>query len=271
MGIKAFLNRKDNISMKARTITRPGRSNYYIMLDYTDENGKRKQKLIATDIPIKGNNRRAIEERRKEIEAEYENLDPDLPTEPIEVNLRGDILFTDYLLQWLETQRIVLADSTFQLYEYQVNSCIIPWFSPKERKLKELTCKDIVEYTNDMLKKVSGNTVRKYLTNISKCLASAASEPNYFIPFNPAKAVTWPKKQEFMGAEIYDADQIVKLLEVSKGDPLELMILMTVYYGLRRSEVLGLKWDAVNFSQKKITIKRTVTRIVKAVVNKVFS
>ena len=103
------------------------------------------------------------------------------------------------------------------------------------------------------------------LINISKCLDSASTVINRIIPYNPAKAIQWPNKEEYMGAMVYNEKQIIKLLEISKGDPMELMILITVYYGLRRSEVLGLKWSAVDFDQSTITIKHTVTRITKEV------
>lgn len=46
-----------------------------------------------------------------------------------------------------------------------------------------------------------------------------------------------------------------KLFEIIKDDPLKLVIYLTSFYGLRRSEVLGLKWDAFNFEEKTITIK----------------
>jgi len=239
-----------------------GRSNYYIVLRYQDADGKFKEKWIPTDIPVKGNNKRAIEERRKEIEAEYENQDTEAHTD---IDLRGDTLFTDYLIQWLETQRTALADSTYQLYEHHINNCIVPYFLPKKIKLKDLTASDLEKYKKEKLKSVSNNTVRKYLTNISKCLDSAAAVPNRIIPYNPAKVIEWPKKEEYMGAMVYDEKQIIKLLDVSKDDPMELMILITVFYGLRRSELLGLKWDAVDFAHGTITIKRTVTRITKGV------
>ena len=38
-----------------------------------------------------------------------------------------------------------------------------------------------------------------------------------------------------------------------------MVILLTVFYGLRRSEVLGLKWDAIDFENDTITIRHTVT------------
>ena len=223
--------------MKVVTRTRPGRPNYYIVLENKDpKTGKVRAKWLQQDITVKGNNKRAIEERRKEIEAEYENQN----TEALaEIDLRGDTLFTDYLLRWLETQRTALADSTFQLYEYQINKCIVPYFLPMKIKLKDLAPSHLETYKNEKLESVSKNTVRKYLTNISKCLDSAASEPNRIIPFNPVKVIQWPKKEEFMGARVYDEAQIIqiiKLLDVSKGDPMELMILITVFYGLRRSD-----------------------------------
>ena len=46
---------------------------------------------------------------------------------------------------------------------------------------------------------------------------------------------------------------------ISKNDPLELIILIAAFYGLRRSEVLGLQWDSFDFENKTITIKHTIT------------
>lgn len=49
------------------------------------------------------------------------------------------------------------------------------------------------------------------------------------------------------------------LLETVKGIRLEIPVMLASFYGLRRSEVLGLKWDAVDFDKNTITIKHTVT------------
>ena len=37
--------------------------------------------------------------------------------------------------------------------------------------------------------------------------------------------------------------------------------MLTAFYGLRRSEVLGLKWSAIDFENKTITIKHTIVEI----------
>ena len=49
------------------------------------------------------------------------------------------------------------------------------------------------------------------------------------------------------------------MFEIVKGTRLELPVLVAAFYGLRRGEVLGLKWDAIDFNRGTLTIKRTVT------------
>ena len=48
------------------------------------------------------------------------------------------------------------------------------------------------------------------------------------------------------------------LFDAVSDDPLEICVKLAAYYGLRRSEVLGLKWDAINLEQKTISIKHKV-------------
>ncbi len=77
---------------------------------------------------------------------------------------------------------------------------------------------------------------------------------------NPADKIERPKKQKFVG-DFYNEKELVHLFEVVKGDPIELGVILAAFYGLRRSEAVGLKWDAINFEKKTITIKHTVTQV----------
>ena len=49
------------------------------------------------------------------------------------------------------------------------------------------------------------------------------------------------------------------MFEALRGTKLELPVLVAAFYGLRRGEVVGLKWDAIDFDQNTITIRHTVT------------
>ena len=80
------------------------------------------------------------------------------------------------------------------------------------------------------------------------------------IPFNPADKVERPKKQRYI-ADYYRQEELERLLEASKDHPYSLLIQMTAFYGLRRSEALGLKWDAIDFEHGAISVIRTVTTI----------
>ena len=131
-----------------------------------------------------------------------------------------------------------------------------PYFREKEVTLKNLTAKDIQEFYLRELERVSASSVIHYHANIHKALKYAVKID--LIDVNPADKVERPKKDRFVGS-FYDADEVNALFEAAKGSKLELPILFGAFYGLRRSEAIGLKWDAIDFDQNTITIRHTVT------------
>ena len=78
------------------------------------------------------------------------------------------------------------------------------------------------------------------------------------VPQNVAMKVDRPRKNTFQPTFL-DAEQMQRLFEIVKGTRLELPVLVAAFYGLRRGEVIGLKWDAIDFNRGTLTIKRTVT------------
>lgn len=77
---------------------------------------------------------------------------------------------------------------------------------------------------------------------------------------NPVMKVDRPKKNDFQPT-FYDAKEMDQLFVIVKGTRLELSVLVAAFYGFRRGEVLGLKWDAIDFERGTIAVKRTVTSI----------
>ena len=69
-----------------------------------------------------------------------------------------------------------------------------------------------------------------------------------------------PKKIQYVGG-FYNEKELAKLFDAVKGDPIELGVIVAAFYGLRRSEVVGLKWDAIDFVKKTVTIRHTVTQM----------
>ena len=152
--------------------------------------------------------------------------------------------------------RYTVAVPTFASYSTTVKKIVAPYFREKEVTLKNLTAKDIQEFYLSELERVSPSSVIHYHANIHKALKYAVKID--LIDVNPADKVERPKKGRY-GGSFYDADEVNALFEAAKGSKLELPILFGAFYGLRRSEAIGLKWDAIDFDQNIITIRHTVT------------
>ena len=221
--------------------------NFYAVLSYTDVLGKRRTKWVNTGLPVRGNKKKAeaflMEERKK-----FQSGEP----------VTEGVLFADYIEQWLDVAKPTIAVATYASYCSMVKRVIAPYFRERGITLQGLTPKDIQDFYLEKLKTVSASSVIHYHANIHRALKHAVKLD--LIPTNPADKVDRPKKERFIGS-FYDADEVNKLFEVSKGTKLEFPILFGAFYGLRRSEALGLKWDAIDFENDSITIRHTVTSV----------
>jgi integrase len=74
---------------------------------------------------------------------------------------------------------------------------------------------------------------------------------------NPAKIVK-PPKVEQKDIEFYDEEQIMKLIDVLNNAPVKymLMVMVAIFTGIRRGELMGLTWDDVIFDDKTISINK---------------
>jgi len=221
---------------------------YYAVLNYFDTLGRRKTKWISIGLTVKGNKKRA-EEILLDLRRDFKP--PQGPKAP-----EGEMLFSEYLESWLEIIKGSVAVSTYASYSAMATRIIAPYFKEKCVILKDITAKNIQDFYLHELKKVSASTVVHYHALIHKALKYAMKID--LIDVNPADKVERPKRERFVGS-FYDAEEMNELFKAAKGTKLELPILFGAFYGLRRSEAIGLKWDAVDFEQNTLVIKHTVT------------
>ena len=219
---------------------------YYIILNLTDANGKRKPKWISTKLPVKGNKKRAeqlLMEERKRYSQPTKSKD-------------DDILFADFMEQWLDVVKGSITTVTYSSYSNMVKVIIAPYFREKNITLKGLQAKDIQDFYQEQLNRVKASTVIHYHANIHKALKYAVKLE--LISNNPADRVERPKQEKFQGS-FYSSEELNDLFDAVAGTRLELAVLLGAFYGLRRSEIVGLKWDAIDFKKNTITINHTVT------------
>ena len=223
---------------------------YYAVLNYKNAGGQRKTKWISLGLSEKGNKRKAESELAR-LRAEFEP--------PKEVgDLSSDMLFADYLLEWLEIAKGRLAVATYSSYAAMIKKPVGPYFRQRNLTLRELEARHLQMFYSEMLRKVKPNTVIHYHAIIHSALKYAVKTD--MLVQNVADKVDRPKKNSFQPVFL-SAEEMQKMFEALRGTKLELPVLVAAFYGFRRGEVLGLKWDAVDFERGTISVIRTVTTI----------
>ena len=172
----------------------------------------------------------------------------------------SQILFTAFLQKWLQMMKTTVKTTTYASYAKCINKRVVPYFDEHYPglRLTEVTAQHIQDYyTHEMLDNgLTANTVKHRHANIRKALQYAYTID--LIPGNPAAKVELPKIEKYIGT-YYNAAQLDQMFKIFKGDPAEFGVITAAFYGLRRSEIIGLKWDAIDFERKIITIRHTVT------------
>lgn len=222
---------------------------FYIVLNYKDEMGSRKTKWLPTGLSIKGNKKRA---EAMLLEAR-QNFVP--PQSLKEGESHVEMLFADYLLYWIKIAKSTIAISTYASYSEMIHFPIEPYFRKLNVTLASLQAHQIQAFYALQLERVSANTVIHYHAIIHRALKYAVKMD--LIAANPADKVERPRKERFLPS-FYDQEEPRVLLKTVSNTPLEVPVSLAAFYGLRRSEVLGLRWNAVDFKENTLTISHTV-------------
>ena len=234
---------------------------YYCVLDYRDENGARKRKWINTKLDVKGNKKKATEILNKII-LEYENKTD------LEKSKSNNIFFTDYMLQWLEKKKNKVEITTWDGYYNTVVKHLVPYFEPLKLSLNDLKPKHVVDYYEYKFSSgrkdhkkggLSMGSLKKHSVILKNILNNAFLEE--LINRNPALKIPLPKKEnEESRCKFLNAKEANDLLKIFKEHRLQPLIYMTLYYGLRRGEAIGLKWSAIDFKNNTVEINHIVTQ-----------
>lgn len=174
----------------------------------------------------------------------------------------------EYMNQWLEGKKADLQRATYEAYTIYIGKHINPYFDKLGKSLEELVPMDVKNYVVSKrnggrldgkqggLSKVS---VRKHLNVIKQAFSDAVLLG--VLQVNPALVVKLPKTDSITeNASFISVDEAKKILQAFAGHWMCPLVRITLLYGLRRSEVLGLKWSAVDFENATLTIRHTVVK-----------
>lgn len=184
--------------------------------------------------------------------------------------VRTDMLFSDAVRQWLQASAIRVDAVTLQGYEALASVHVLPYFDALQIKLVDVDRHVLQKYFDEKYRNgrkdgkggLSPTSLRQHKNVLYQTLKEAVT--NQVIASNPCEYITLAQMQRYE-SHFYTSDQLNTLLDAVKNEPMYPLIKVTSVYGLRRSEVIGLKWDSIDFDTNTLTIKHTVSKVTKAV------
>lgn len=246
-------------------ITAVKNGKYYVVFDFKDENGKRKRKWKNTELPEKCS-KKALKEA---VDATVNEFEKDISEgavlvhdkcKPLAVLATPDVSnqsLTDFFSEWLAYIKPNSAQTTHQTY-HRISERFLKFMNEKYPSvlLGTITHTHIQSYLNYKLDSgCKGSSVKQYYLALHSAFAYAVKME--LIAVHPMDKLLLPRADRHE-ATFYNADELNGLFEVFKGDKIELIVHIAAYYGLRKCEILGLRWDAIDFQNKTLSVQRKV-------------
>lgn len=172
------------------------------------------------------------------------------------------VTFEDYLKDWLKTYvDPTLSPTTASGYRVNIEKHIIPHLG--KVPLQELKPMQLQKFYLDKLQNgrsdgkggLSARSVLYIHRNIHEALEHAVRMQ--MVTRNVAKLVTLPKARPYE-PRVYGEEQMISLLKAAQNTDMELAINLAASLGLRRGELLGLRWSSVDLEGKKIVIRENL-------------
>lgn len=217
---------------------------FYVTFNYgIDDTGKRVKKTKTYDTHIAASQALQLFELKKSRH---------------EVAMPTELTVGRWLDQWLEEiVRPNRAQSTTYGYFNIIKNHLKPAFG--RIVLQELTPHDIqAYYLRKRQEGLAANTIHKHHQLLFTALESAVRQE--MLGRNPARRVEAPPK-EAPKHTFYNTEQMRMLFQAVEGQPLEPVVKLAGYLGLRRSEICGLKWENVDLESGTVTICAARTTI----------
>jgi integrase len=172
------------------------------------------------------------------------------------VTLNEDSTLTELAAYYLDNViKGNYADSTYKSYKTRLENHILPGIGDKRVKdLKKMDVQNLVFGLKNQAKPLSGNTIRLVRSILNGVLDFAVDMD--LIGKNIADRIILPKQAKYQ-PRVYSDTEIQNLLQAAKDTNLYIPILLAVKAGLRRSEILALQWENIDFRNQTITVTKT--------------
>ena len=236
---------------------------WYAVINLYDANGKRKEKWQSLDLASGKGSKREADFRLHQLLEKFNSddiyLQNNMSHAEKERSRVANMQVIDYLPEWLESHKPNISTLTYTGYKTMIESRMIPYFKTLgDLKVKDITGDEINDYYFHIRKLgLKGTSAQRHHSLLHLAFKSAVKRR--VIATNPVDQADRPKATQYIG-KYYNASELKELLDKAENDPIYIVIILAAYFGLRRSEALGLKWSAVDFDNKTVSISHKVIK-----------
>lgn len=241
------------IGWKATSVTRiKDKYGYRIILKYGDGTSKTRQRSGFSS------EKKAQADRDKTIASLYNGT----------YIVYDNVKVKEFMEFWLNNDLGKRTESNNTVFNYTgiIRNHIVPAIGKK--KMSELVRSDIQKLYNDLASSYR-STAEQVKTIMNVAMRYAVNKK--VISINPAEGVQLPKKKVISEAGYHERiidtqktltlDQIYLLLDKSKSTPIHMQVLFNVLMGLRRSEIIGVKYDDVDYINRTLKVQRQLGKV----------
>ena len=177
------------------------------------------------------------------------------------------ITFKDFCPKYLELKKTVLSPNSYAFYETIINTELIPKFGKmKLREIKTYHIQEFIQYLTTEKKHrngeaggISPSTVRRYATVLRSILSLAYQLEYTDNDAGASKRIIFPKV-ETCEVEVYTEEEVRVIFSALDAEPINIRALveLAIFTGMRRGEIVGLKWADIDFENQSLSIKRSI-------------
>ena len=245
-------------SLPFKYITAVKNGKHYVVFDYKDKAGKRKRKWVKTDLQEKCSKKllnAKVSEIVEEFTVNFGNENGKCSSIPM-----AQQPIKEFFDMWISAIKPDIARTTFQTYR-RISSRLSEYLNEEypDITLSDVDHNILQRYLNSLLKSGLKNvSVKQYYLALHSAFSYAVKME--LIEKHPMDKLTVPRAERHESS-FYNKDELSVLLAAFEGDVIEIVVHIAAYYGLRRCEILGLRWDAIDFQNKTLTIQRKVVEV----------
>lgn len=216
---------------------------------------EQESKSKSTGLRLKGNKKKAEEIGENFLQEVKEKINNVYQKD--ETEKKEKIKFLDFLQQSITNNKNSIEYTTYKSYRDQ-QKIIERFFSVKNLDLENVTVADILDFYNYLsnVRKNTNNTVIHYHALLRKTFTEAYIRK--LIKENIMLEIPRPKKEKYI-SEVFNLKEINIFLNHIKGHKFELEMNLALFYGFRRSELLGLRFSVIDFDNNTILVNTKIT------------